>query len=101
MFLFCLFLRKLKTLKTTFLTFLELGSRRGTSGHAYFTINKMYFVKNHHRGRAVVTQPLIPALGRQRQADFCVQGQPSLQSEFQDSQGTKTKQNKKNHHRGW
>jgi hypothetical protein len=31
--------------------------------------------------------PLIPALGRQRQADFCVQGQPGLQSEFQDSQG--------------
>jgi hypothetical protein len=31
--------------------------------------------------------PLIPALGRQRQADFWVWGQPSLQSEFQDSQG--------------
>jgi hypothetical protein len=48
--------------------------------------------------------PLIPALGRQRQADFCVQGQPGLQSEFQNSQGytekpclekqNKTKQNK-------
>jgi hypothetical protein len=31
--------------------------------------------------------PLIPALGRQRQVDFWVQGQPVLQSEFQDSQG--------------
>jgi hypothetical protein len=31
--------------------------------------------------------PLIPALGRQRQADFCVRGQPGLKSEFQDSQG--------------
>jgi hypothetical protein len=31
--------------------------------------------------------PLIPALGRQRQADFWVQGQPGVQSEFQDSQG--------------
>jgi hypothetical protein len=30
--------------------------------------------------------PLIPALGRQRQADFWVQGQPGLQSELQDSQ---------------
>jgi hypothetical protein len=30
--------------------------------------------------------PLIPALGRQRQADFWVQDQPGLQSEFQDSQ---------------
>jgi hypothetical protein len=30
--------------------------------------------------------PLIPALRRQRQADFCVRGQPGLQSEFQDSQ---------------
>jgi hypothetical protein len=47
----------------------------------------------------------FPALGRQRQADFWVQGQPGLQSEFQDSQGytekpclektkNKTKQNK-------
>jgi hypothetical protein len=45
--------------------------------------------------------PLIPALGRQRQTDFWVQGQPGLQSEFKDSQGytekpclekTKTKQ---------
>jgi hypothetical protein len=47
--------------------------------------------------------PLIPILGKQRQADFWVQGQPDLQSEFQDSQGyteklclKKTKQNKKN-----
>jgi hypothetical protein len=31
--------------------------------------------------------PLIPALGRQRQADLWVRGQPGLQSEFQDSQG--------------
>jgi hypothetical protein len=31
--------------------------------------------------------PLIPALGRQRQADFWVRGQPGLQSEFQDTQG--------------
>jgi hypothetical protein len=31
--------------------------------------------------------PLIPALGRQRQANFWVRGQPGLQSEFQDSQG--------------
>jgi hypothetical protein len=31
--------------------------------------------------------PLIPALWRQRQADFWVLGQPGLQSVFQDSQG--------------
>jgi hypothetical protein len=47
--------------------------------------------------------PLIPALGRQRQVDFWVRGQPGLQTEFQDSQGyteklslkkqNKTKQN--------
>jgi hypothetical protein len=36
--------------------------------------------------RAWWRTPLIPALGRQRQADFWVQGQPGLQSEFQDSQ---------------
>jgi hypothetical protein len=35
----------------------------------------------------VVGTPLIPALGRQRQADFLVLGQPGLQIEFQDSQG--------------
>ena len=52
--------------------------------------------------------PLIPALGRQKQADFWVWGQSGLQSEFQDNQGykekhclekqkkqNKTKQNKK------
>jgi hypothetical protein len=47
--------------------------------------------------------PLIPALGRQRQADFWVWGQPGLKSEFQDSQGytekpclkNKTKQKQK------
>jgi hypothetical protein len=38
--------------------------------------------------------PLIPALGKQRQADFWVRGQPGLQSEFQDSQGYKEKPNK-------
>ena len=31
--------------------------------------------------------PLIPAHGKQRQANFLVQGQPGLQNEFQDSQG--------------
>ena len=47
--------------------------------------------------------PLIPTLGRQRQADFWVRGQPGLLSEFQDSQGYtekpclgKTKQNNNN-----
>jgi hypothetical protein len=32
--------------------------------------------------------PLIPALGRQRQADLWVRGQPGLQSELQDSHAT-------------
>ena len=51
---------------------------------------------------AVVAHALIPALGRQRQVDFWVQGHPGLQSEFQDSQGytekpclQKTKKKKK------
>jgi hypothetical protein len=61
--------------------------------------------KNMRSSRAWWRTPLIPALRRQRQADFWVQGQPGLQSEFQDNQGytekpclekTKTKQNNKN-----
>jgi hypothetical protein len=39
------------------------------------------------RSRVWWRTPLIPALGRQRQVDFRVRGQPGLQSEFQDSQG--------------
>jgi len=31
--------------------------------------------------------PLIPVLGRQKQVELRVQGQPGLQSEFQDNQG--------------
>ena len=37
--------------------------------------------------RAWWCTPLIPALGRQRQVDFWVLGQPGLQSKFQNSQG--------------
>ena len=33
--------------------------------------------------------PLVPTLGRQKQADLC-EFQPGLQSEFQDSQGCYT-----------
>jgi hypothetical protein len=46
----------------------------------------LYCLKEE-KGRAWWRMPLIPALGRQRQADFWVRGQPGLQSEFQDSQG--------------
>jgi hypothetical protein len=34
----------------------------------------------------VVAHAFNPSTLRQRQADFCIQGQPGLQSEFQDSQ---------------
>jgi hypothetical protein len=39
-----------------------------------------------HRQKSWWRTPLVPALGRQRQADFWVEGQPGLQSEFHDSQ---------------
>jgi hypothetical protein len=45
------------------------------------------YLKSWRFSRVWWRTPLIPALGRQRQADFWVQGQPGLQSEFQDSQG--------------
>jgi hypothetical protein len=51
----------------------------------YLCIIINLFLKKNMPG--VVCMPLIPALGRQRQADFCVQGQPGQQSEFQDIQG--------------
>jgi hypothetical protein len=43
--------------------------------------------KTKQRARQWWHRPLIPALGRQRQVDFWVWGQPGPQSEFQDSQG--------------
>jgi hypothetical protein len=49
-------------------------------------VSKMAFPKLPRTGQWWRT-PLIRALGRQRQADFWVRGQPGLQSECQDSQG--------------
>ena len=46
-----------------------------------------YRQKTQSSSRVWWCTPLIPALGRQRQADFWVRGQPGLQSEFQVSQG--------------
>jgi hypothetical protein len=71
-----------------------------------FTMEYYPAIKNENICRAWSCTPLIPAIGRQRQANFRVLGQPGLQSEFQDSQGytekpclkkqnkTKTKTNK-------
>jgi hypothetical protein len=60
-----------------------------------------FFLLFFFDSRAWWRKPLIPALGRQRQSNFWVRGQPDLQSEFQDSQDytekpclEKTKQNK-------
>ena len=48
---------------------------------------EMWVIENESKAGQWWWTPLIPALGRQRQEDFWVQGQPGLQSEFQDSQG--------------
>jgi hypothetical protein len=39
------------------------------------------------RSQAVVAHAFNPSTWRQRQADLWVQGQPGLQSEFQETQG--------------
>ena len=49
------------------------------------------FSKRALWARHVGARLLIPALRRQRQADFWVWGQPGLQSKVQDSQGYKEK----------
>jgi hypothetical protein len=54
----------------------------------YTSIKKMLKLKKKKKSQAWWRTPLIPAaIGRQRQADFFVRGQPSLQGEFQDSPG--------------
>jgi hypothetical protein len=66
------------------------------------TMNTAY--SKHSNGQAWWRTPSIPALRRQGQADFWVQVQPGLQSEFQDSQRytekpwKKTQKNKKPKH---
>jgi hypothetical protein len=42
-------------------------------------------IRVDHSSQVVVAE-LIPALRKQRQADFWVWGQPGLQSEFQDTE---------------
>jgi hypothetical protein len=56
-------------------------------GHKLGNSVQKEICKKHLSRRVWWHTPLIPALGRQRQVDFCVRGQPGLQSEFQDSQG--------------
>jgi hypothetical protein len=54
-------------------------------------LNEVTKGKDHNKSLLHIGQwwrtLLIPALGRQRQADFWDRGQPGLQGEFQDSQG--------------
>jgi hypothetical protein len=52
---------------------------------SWFLIGNIFFKKSLNQ--AWWRTPLIPALGRQRQADFWVQGPAWSTKEFQDSQG--------------
>jgi hypothetical protein len=63
-----------------------------STGHTWWKNN----YKKLSSSRAWWRTPLIPALGRQRQVDFWVRGQPGLQSELQDSQGYTKKPSRKN-----
>ena len=49
--------------------------------------SKIRFCWRRMSSRVWWLTPLVPALERQRQADFWVPGQPGLQSKFRDSQG--------------
>jgi hypothetical protein len=51
-----------------------------------YSKDQSHSLKMEYMGWVWWCMPLIPALRRQRQADFWVRGQPGLQSEFQDSQ---------------
>jgi hypothetical protein len=48
------------------------------TSQVYFKSQLYYLGKKEGRSRAWRRTPLIPALGRQRQADFWVRGQPGL-----------------------
>ena len=65
-------------------TYVEISC---SCSNIYYKTNTFKSNKNTFMSRVWWCTPLIPALGRQRQADFWVWGQPGLQSEFQDSQG--------------
>jgi hypothetical protein len=57
--------------------------RKGLFGLHFYII--IHHWRKSRQSRTWWPTPLIPTLGRQRQADFWVRSQPGLQSEFQDS----------------
>jgi hypothetical protein len=63
-----------------------VDERQGSIEYSTVSLDKRHIKQtdDSHEWRHT---PLIPALGRQRQVDLWVWGQPGLQSEFQDSQG--------------
>jgi hypothetical protein len=69
---------------------LQIVGSCGKGNGWYFQSFMLYGLNANKKGyplsQAWWLTPLIPALRRQRQADFWVRGQPGLQSEFQDSQ---------------
>jgi hypothetical protein len=64
-----------------------VGGLTPSKTYGQYKLGLVGYFKNNNKDGWWWCTSLNPALGRQRQLDFRVQGQSGLQSEYQDSQG--------------